>query len=63
MGGEIGAHQFAVHFRPERRAGVGQPAGADFVHIAAELKGVRQAVERAEGQPENAVGQGQVGFS
>ena len=63
MGDEIGAHQCPVHLRPKRGGGVGQPAGADFVQIAAELEGVRQAVKRAEGQPEDAVGQGQVGFS
>jgi hypothetical protein len=63
MGDEIGAHQFPAHFRPKGRAGVGQPAGADFVAVTAVLEGVRQVVEGAEGQPEDAVGQGQVGFS
>ena len=37
MGDEIGAYQVPAYFRAEGGAGVGQPAGADFVAVAAVL--------------------------
>jgi hypothetical protein len=59
---EARARQLAVDLRPEGRGGVRQPAGADFVAVAAVLEGVGQAVKRPEGQPEDAIRPGQVGF-
>jgi hypothetical protein len=58
MGDKIGTRQFSVHLRGVGRGGVGQPAAVDFVAVAAVLQRIRQAVEGAEGQPEDAVGQG-----